>query len=345
MLKKLSLSSLVLATVILGFGSSIAQATTYTTADIATHNTSSDCWVIINNNVYNLTSFLSTHSGGASVITPVCGKNGTSTFNSGPHSTSTLSAISSSIIGTLGTSTVSPVLSSISVVPSSPVIIIGGNIHVKGTPLDQNSKKFEGATTAFTSSNPLIATINSTSGLVTGVAIGTTTITVTSTSGTKTVTGTSVVTVSETSPTLILSSVKIIPQHKTIKIGKTIKLKVVTKDQNGKKFDGATTTFSSSDTNIATVGINTGIVTGVAKGSVTITATSSNSNQTVTDTATVKVVNITNKDNTGKHLGEYKKWFENFKDKFEKKLEKMEDKNEHQNENHQENDNEVENDD
>lgn len=51
-----------------------------TAAQVATHNTSGNCWLIISNKVYNLTSFLSIHSGGASVITPYCGKDATNYF-------------------------------------------------------------------------------------------------------------------------------------------------------------------------------------------------------------------------------------------------------------------------
>lgn len=225
--------SLVFASVLFGFGSSIAQAATYTTADVATHNTSTDCWVVVNNNVYNLTSFITSHSGGASVITASCGKNGTASFTSGPHSASTLSAISSSLLGPLTTAT---------------------------------------------------------------------------------------------SQTLTLSSVKVSPSSPKILVGKTVELTAVAKDQNGKKFVGATTTFKSSDTSIATVDSNTGVVTGVALGTVTVTATSKSGSEEVTGTAVVKVVDTTikpiNTDNNGKHLGQYKHWFEKWAKKFEKKWEK-----------------------
>lgn len=323
-LKLIGLMSLIFTTALIGFGSSIAQAATYTVADVATHNTSSDCWVIINNNVYNLTGFISTYSGGASVIKAQCGKNRTASFYSGPHSVSTLSAISSYLLGPL--TVVSPILTSLIVVPSAPTITIGGTIHLNATSWNQNGGKFIGATTTFSSSNTAIATVNSTSGIVTGVAVGTTTITATSVSGTTSITGTSVVTVNPTAPTLVLTSVKIMPVLSSVKIGKTIKLKATAKDQNGNKFTGATTTFSSSNTAIATVDSATGLVTGVALGSATITATSISGSKEVTGTATIKVVDTTiktiNTDNNGKHLGQFKNWFKrlfnNHKDKLEK---------------------------
>jgi cytochrome b involved in lipid metabolism len=49
-------------------------------AEIAKHNSKSDCWMIINNKVYNLTNFINFHPGGAGVITPYCGKDGSIGF-------------------------------------------------------------------------------------------------------------------------------------------------------------------------------------------------------------------------------------------------------------------------
>ena len=57
----------------------------YTTNDVASHNSKSDCWTIINDNVYNITSYVPMHPGGVSEIIRVCGKNGTSLFNSNPQ--------------------------------------------------------------------------------------------------------------------------------------------------------------------------------------------------------------------------------------------------------------------
>lgn len=54
----------------------------YTTAQVATHNSASNCWSIVGSGVYNLTSFVRKHPGGASRIIMICGKNGTSAFNS-----------------------------------------------------------------------------------------------------------------------------------------------------------------------------------------------------------------------------------------------------------------------
>lgn len=49
-------------------------------AEVAKHNTASDCWSVINGNVYDLTGFLPSHPGGQSVIEAICGKDGTKAF-------------------------------------------------------------------------------------------------------------------------------------------------------------------------------------------------------------------------------------------------------------------------
>ncbi len=61
-----------------------AQPGTYTAAELAKHNTGTDCWSVVNKNVYDLTPYVSSHPGGASVIKAICGKDGTAAF-SGQH--------------------------------------------------------------------------------------------------------------------------------------------------------------------------------------------------------------------------------------------------------------------
>lgn len=48
--------------------------------EIARHSTVSDCWLLINNKVYNLTSYLAAHPGGIQTISPYCGKEASQAF-------------------------------------------------------------------------------------------------------------------------------------------------------------------------------------------------------------------------------------------------------------------------
>jgi cytochrome b involved in lipid metabolism len=60
--------------------------TTYTLAQVQTHNVATNCWTAINGKVYNLTSFISSHPGGPAAITGLCGTDGTAAFT-GKHGT------------------------------------------------------------------------------------------------------------------------------------------------------------------------------------------------------------------------------------------------------------------
>jgi cytochrome b involved in lipid metabolism len=54
---------------------------TYTLADVAAHNTQADCWTLVFDKVYNITTYIRNHPGGASSISKICGKDGTSIFD------------------------------------------------------------------------------------------------------------------------------------------------------------------------------------------------------------------------------------------------------------------------
>lgn len=52
-----------------------------TLADVASHNTREDCWTVINNSVYDLTSWIPEHPGGEQAILQLCGTDGSAKFN------------------------------------------------------------------------------------------------------------------------------------------------------------------------------------------------------------------------------------------------------------------------
>lgn len=57
------------------------SATQLSLAEIARHNSTKDCWLLINNKVYNVTSFIAAHPGGSGTIIPNCGKDSTQAYN------------------------------------------------------------------------------------------------------------------------------------------------------------------------------------------------------------------------------------------------------------------------
>jgi cytochrome b involved in lipid metabolism len=59
---------------------SSSQNKILTSTEVAKHNIANDCWLIISNGVYNITTYLRSHPGGYSMILPYCGKDGTQAF-------------------------------------------------------------------------------------------------------------------------------------------------------------------------------------------------------------------------------------------------------------------------
>lgn len=55
---------------------------TYALADVAGHKDAASCWSIVNGGVYDLTSWIGKHPGGDKAILGICGKDGSSAFNS-----------------------------------------------------------------------------------------------------------------------------------------------------------------------------------------------------------------------------------------------------------------------
>ncbi len=76
-----------------------------TNSEIKTHSSRSDCWSIVNANVYNLTSYVKNHPGGASVIENICGKDGSKAFVN-QHNTQGKpnNALNSFLLGPVGAS-------------------------------------------------------------------------------------------------------------------------------------------------------------------------------------------------------------------------------------------------
>ena len=128
----------------------------------------------------------------------------------------------------------------------------------------------------FTSSNPAVATVN-TVGLVSGLAAGSTTITITTADGGKT--DTCVVTVAVISVT----GVDVTPPAVTTYVGQTAQLTAAVIPANA---GNKSLSWQSSDNAKATVN-SSGLVTGVALGPATITATTTQGGFTDTSAVTV----------------------------------------------------------
>ncbi len=87
--------------------STTAATDTFTVDQVASHNTVKDCWIIINDKVYSVGKFLGEHPGGASDITPYCGKEATGAFDTqdrgsrGGHSAQATQMLADYLVGSL----------------------------------------------------------------------------------------------------------------------------------------------------------------------------------------------------------------------------------------------------
>lgn len=87
---------------------SASPAQTLTLAEISKHSSQNDCWMVIDNKVYNLTAYLNMHPGGPNTILSYCGSDGTNAFNTkdrsraSSHSSYATSLLDSYYIGDVG---------------------------------------------------------------------------------------------------------------------------------------------------------------------------------------------------------------------------------------------------
>lgn len=172
------------------------------------------------------------------------------------------------------TLTATTAVTGVTVAPTTRALDAGASFQIDATvaPATASNKAV-----SWTSSNPAVATVSN-AGLVTGITNGTATITVTTADGNRT--ATTAVTVAVRAAGMTLS-----PKIVTVNKGSLTQLTPVFAPANtGNK----TVAYSSSNPAFATVD-TLGRVTGVAKGTVTITGTSADGSFTDTASVTVNV--------------------------------------------------------
>jgi len=182
----------------------------------------------------------------------------------GSAGSATITATSEGQSATSAIGVTSVPVASVSVSPASASVSTGQTTQLTATPRDASGNPLSGRPVSWTTSNGAVATVSS-SGLVTGAAAGSATITATSEGKT----GTSAITVTS----VPVASVTVSPASASVLTGQTVQLTAAPKDASGNPLSGRTVTWSSGNASVATVS-STGLVTGVTAGSATITATS-----------------------------------------------------------------------
>ena len=187
----------------------------------------------------------------------------------------TISATSEGKTGTAAVTVAPAAVATVSVAPATGSVFTNSSIQLAATTKDANGTVLLGRAVTWSTSDATKATVDG-AGVVSGVAIGTVTITATS----ETKAGTAAITVS-LEPVGI---VKISSPVTNIAVGATATLSATTTNSGGVTLTGRTVTWTSSDPSKATI-TAAGLVTGIAVGSTTITATS----EGVSSMATVNV--------------------------------------------------------
>ena len=153
-------------------------------------------------------------------------------------------------------------VASVVLLPNQASVAIGATFQLSASTLDAGGGTLTGRAIIWTTSNAAVATVNA-SGLVTGVAAGTTTITAASEGKTST----STVTVSQGA----VARVEVTPAPLSMQVGQTQQLVAAAKDANGNVITGKTVVWASDNLAVATV--SGGSVLARATGTATITAT------------------------------------------------------------------------
>jgi uncharacterized protein YjdB len=178
--------------------------------------------------------------------------------------TAVISATSDGRSGS-ATVTVVPVpVGSVTISPSSAALVPTQVLSLSVEVRDENKAVVTDRAITFTSSNPAVATV-STTGAVTAVTPGSTTITATSEGRT----GTAAISVVP----MPVGSVNVSPATANVIAGQAITLSATVRDTSGAVVADRVVTWQSSNSSVATVS-SAGVVTGKVAGTVTITATS-----------------------------------------------------------------------
>jgi len=88
--------------------SSSSSGKILTIQEVASHNNANDCWMIISGKIYDFTSYLPQHLGGAGTMLPYCGKDATTAFATKdknparPHSSYAQGLFDQYFIGSIG---------------------------------------------------------------------------------------------------------------------------------------------------------------------------------------------------------------------------------------------------
>lgn len=160
-----------------------------------------------------------------------------------------------------------PRASVLTVSPSTVSGVVGHQVTLSASVLDQSGHVMSGQTVSWSSANANVASVSN-AGVVTLAGVGSTTISVEADSLTTTVP----VTVTAV-PVASVATVTVTPSSDSLAVGASTTLSAIAKDSSGATIAGAPISWVSSNTSAATVSTS-GVVKAMAVGAIVITATS-----------------------------------------------------------------------
>lgn len=169
---------------------------------------------------------------------------------------------------------VSTPVASVATTPSTGTVFVGFTTQLSATPQDAAGNALSGRTIAWSSGDTTVAVVSAT-GLVTGRAAGTATVTATSEGKT----GSAAITVTRAPVAQVIVS----PPSATIKVGAAVTLSVTLKDSQGNVLTGRTIGLSLDQTYLSS---NQLTLTGKAAGNTSVLVTSEGVTTTVPITVT-----------------------------------------------------------
>ncbi|HEX9565321.1 MAG TPA: Ig-like domain-containing protein [Gemmatimonadaceae bacterium] len=158
----------------------------------------------------------------------------------------------------------SPPAKTLDISVPSDTVLLGLDMQATATPRDENGQPLSGRTIAWQSANPAVATVTST-GVIHGVAVGGTNISA--------IADGLVATRRVEVAARVASSISVNPTAPSVLVGQTAQLSARILDQQGTEITGLPVSWKSSNQAVASV-TGTGLISGQATGSSTISATS-----------------------------------------------------------------------
>ncbi len=191
--------------------------------------------------------------------------------------TAQITAAASGVTSPPGAVTVTSI-TTIAVAPSPAFMAVNNTLQFSATATG-SGVTLPGTSFTWASSAPSVVSIGSTTGLATAVATGTAQITATANG---------VTSASATATVTAISTITVAPSPAVVMVGSTEQFVATATDSNNDVIAGTTFNWVSSASNVATIGSNTGLASGISLGTTQITASA---NGVTSAPATLAVTN------------------------------------------------------